>query len=88
MFHRSRTEPAAGQDYPRPPRLQKVSERLRVIFTGETIADTVAGFRVLETAIHRSITSRPAISTSSICARCREARGANSRDTPNTGRLM
>jgi len=54
MFHRSRTEPAAGQesvwDYPRPPRLQKVSERLRVIFTGETIADTVAGFRVLETS--------------------------------------
>jgi uncharacterized protein (DUF427 family) len=54
MFHRSRTEPAAGQesvwDYPRPPRLQKVSERLRVIFIGETIADTVAGFRVLETS--------------------------------------
>jgi uncharacterized protein (DUF427 family) len=54
MFHRSRTEPAAGQesvwDYPRPPRLEKVSERLRVIFTGETIADTVAGFRVLETS--------------------------------------
>jgi len=54
MFHRSRMEPAAGQesvwDYPRPPRLQKVSERLRVIFTGETIADTVAGFRVLETS--------------------------------------
>jgi uncharacterized protein (DUF427 family) len=54
MFHRSRTEPAAGQesvwDYPRPSRLQKVSERLRVIFTGETIADTVAGFRVLETS--------------------------------------
>ena len=54
MFHRSRTEPAAGQesvwDYPRLPRLQKVSERLRVIFTGETIADTVAGFRVLETS--------------------------------------
>lgn len=48
MFHPSRTEPAAGQesvwDYPRPPRLEKVSERLRVIFTGETIADTVAGF--------------------------------------------
>lgn len=54
MFHRSRTEPAAGQesvwDYPRPPRLQNVGERLRVIFTGETIADTVAGFRVLETS--------------------------------------
>jgi len=49
-----RTEPAAGQesvwDYPRPPRLEKVSERLRVIFNGQTIADTDAGYRVLETS--------------------------------------
>ena len=49
-----RAEPAAGQesvwDYPRPPRLEKVSARLRVIFGGETIADTVKGYRVLETS--------------------------------------
>ena len=48
------TKPAVGQesvwDYPRPPRLEKVSERLRVAFNGETIADTVAGYRVLETS--------------------------------------
>jgi uncharacterized protein (DUF427 family) len=37
-------------DYPRPPRLEKSIERLRVIFNGETIADTVAAFRVLETS--------------------------------------
>jgi uncharacterized protein (DUF427 family) len=37
-------------DYPRPPRLEKSGERLRVIFNGETIADTIAGFRVLETS--------------------------------------
>jgi uncharacterized protein (DUF427 family) len=37
-------------DYPRPPRLEKCDERLRVVFNGETIADTMAGFRVLETS--------------------------------------
>ena len=37
-------------DYPRPPRLENSGERLRVIFNGETIADTIAGFRVLETS--------------------------------------
>jgi uncharacterized protein (DUF427 family) len=54
MFHPERIEPAAGQesvwDYPRPPRCEPVSERLRVIFNGQTIADSVAGFRVLETS--------------------------------------
>jgi uncharacterized protein (DUF427 family) len=54
MLRPKRTEPGAGQesvwDYPRPPRLEKVSERLRVIFNGKTIAETVAGYRVLETS--------------------------------------
>ncbi|WP_295854272.1 DUF427 domain-containing protein [Tardiphaga sp.] len=54
MFKPARIEPEPGQesawDYPRPPRLEKVTERLRVIFNGETIADTVAGYRVLETS--------------------------------------
>jgi uncharacterized protein (DUF427 family) len=49
-----RIEPSAGQesvwDYPRPPRLEKVSARLRVVFNGQPIADTVAGYRVLETS--------------------------------------
>ncbi len=49
-----RIEPRPGQesvwDYPRPPRLEKVSEKLRVVFAGETIAETDQGYRVLETS--------------------------------------
>jgi uncharacterized protein (DUF427 family) len=49
-----RIKPGPGQesvwDYPRPPRLEPVGERLRVIFAGETIADTHHGYRVLETS--------------------------------------
>ena len=37
-------------DYPRPPRLEAVTARLRVVFGGVTIADTTRGFRVLETS--------------------------------------
>ncbi len=54
MLRPKRTEPSAGQesvwDYPRPPRLEKVGARLRVIFCGQTIADTTSGYRVLETS--------------------------------------
>ena len=54
MFKPQRIEPKAGQesawDYPRPPRLETVGERLRVVFNGRTIADTRAGYRVLETS--------------------------------------
>lgn len=46
--------PRPGQesawDYPRPPRLEPVTRRLRVVLGGETIADTVRGRRVLETS--------------------------------------
>ena len=49
-----RIEPGPGQesvwDYPRPPRVEPVAERLRVVFAGETIADTERGLRVLETS--------------------------------------
>jgi uncharacterized protein (DUF427 family) len=49
-----RIPPGPGQesvwDYPRPPRLEPVPERLRVVVGGEVLADTVAGVRVLETA--------------------------------------
>ena len=49
-----RIEPGPGQesvwDYPRPPRLEMVSEKLRVIFAGEVIAETTQGCRVLETS--------------------------------------
>ncbi len=36
-------------DYPRPPRLEAVPQRIRIVLGGETIADTSATFRVLET---------------------------------------
>lgn len=37
------------QDYPRPPALEPVSARLRVVLSGTVVAETRAGFRVLET---------------------------------------
>ena len=37
-------------DYPRPPRLERVSQRLRVVLGHRTVADTHDGFRVLETS--------------------------------------
>jgi uncharacterized protein (DUF427 family) len=37
------------QDYPRPPALEPVSERLSVVFGGVEIAATTRGFRVIET---------------------------------------
>lgn len=54
MLEPKRIEPLPGQesvwDYPRPPRLEKVSARLRVVFGGKSVADTAAGYRVLETS--------------------------------------
>jgi uncharacterized protein (DUF427 family) len=37
-------------DYPRPPRLEPVDRRLHIVFGGVTVADTTAGYRVLETS--------------------------------------
>lgn len=37
-------------DYPRPPRLVRVAERVRIVHAGETVADTTAAWRVLETS--------------------------------------
>lgn len=52
MFRR--IEPKPGQesvwDYPRPPRLEPTTKRLRVVFEGLVIADTTAGYRILETS--------------------------------------
>ena len=49
-----RVVPGPGQesvwDYPRPPRVEAVPERLRVVVDGEVLAVTTRGFRVLETA--------------------------------------
>jgi len=47
-------EPGPGQesvwDYPRPPRVEAVDKRIKVIFAGVTIADSEKTLRVLETA--------------------------------------
>lgn len=46
--------PGPGQesvwDYPRPPRVEPVEKRVRVVVGGETIADTTRALRVLETS--------------------------------------
>lgn len=47
-------EPKDGQesvwDYPRPPRLERTDKHLKIIFNGETIAETNNAYRVLETS--------------------------------------
>ncbi len=46
--------PGPGQEsvweYPRPPRMERVSKRIEVVFAGEVIARTRTPFRVLETS--------------------------------------
>jgi uncharacterized protein (DUF427 family) len=37
-------------DYPRPPALERVSKPIRIVFSGQTIAETSAAWRVLETS--------------------------------------
>lgn len=47
-------KPKAGQesvwDYPRPPRLEKTNRHLRVIVSGQVIAETNNAYRILETS--------------------------------------
>ena len=43
-------QPENVWDYPRPPRLEPVRQRIRVVLGGAFIADTMAAFRVLETS--------------------------------------
>ncbi len=54
MFRPKRIEPGPGQesvwDYPRPPRLEPVHERIRVEFGGTIIGDTTRALRMLETS--------------------------------------
>ena len=49
-----RVAPGPGQesvwDYPRPPRVETVPERLKVVVDGRVLAETERGLRVLETA--------------------------------------
>jgi len=42
--------PESVWDYPRPPRVEQTTKRIRVEFAGEVIADTHHGIRVLETS--------------------------------------
>lgn len=53
-MHSQRIEPQPGQesvwDYPRPPLLEPTSQRIRIVFNGETIVDTTQAYRVLETS--------------------------------------
>jgi uncharacterized protein (DUF427 family) len=37
-------------DYPRPPRVEASTRRIRVVLGGETIVDTTAAYRVIETS--------------------------------------
>ncbi len=37
-------------DYPRPPRIEPTARRLAVVIAGHTVAETSAGYRVLETS--------------------------------------
>lgn len=52
--HPTRIEPGPGQesvwDYPRPPRVEAVPERIRVVAGGTDIASSARALRVLETA--------------------------------------
>ena len=54
MNHPERIEPQPGQesvwDYPRPPRLEKSSKQIKVVFSGIAIADSCDTYRVLETS--------------------------------------
>jgi len=54
MFRPQKIEPKPGQesvwDYPRPPRLEVSSKRIKVVFNGVTIADSQQTQRVLETS--------------------------------------
>jgi uncharacterized protein (DUF427 family) len=54
MIHPQRIEPQPGQesvwDYPRPPRLERSPQQIKVIFHGVTIADSCHTYRVLETS--------------------------------------
>lgn len=75
MATRQRETPGPGQesvwDYPRPPRLEAVPRRIEVVFEGQTIADTTAGYRVLETS-HPPVYYLPPADIAIACLRSAE----------------
>jgi uncharacterized protein (DUF427 family) len=54
MNRPQRIEPGPGQesvwDYPRPPRVEPSARRVRIVFNGRVIVDSVRALRVLETS--------------------------------------
>lgn len=54
MIFKEKIKPKPGQesvwDYPRPPRLEKITDSIQIIFNCETIADSSKAYRVLETS--------------------------------------
>jgi uncharacterized protein (DUF427 family) len=42
--------PESVWDYPRPPRLESVAARIRILHAGQTLADTTRALRILETS--------------------------------------
>ena len=42
--------PESVWDYPRPPRLEPATRRVRVVFAGQTVADSLQALRLLETS--------------------------------------
>ena len=53
-MNKNRVKPGPGQesvwDYPRPPKLEDCTQRIRVVVGGTTIADSINAKRVLETS--------------------------------------
>jgi uncharacterized protein (DUF427 family) len=45
----------SASDYPRPPRIEPVEERIRVVVDGVTVADSVRAVRILETNLAPAI---------------------------------
>src|SRR4051812_49332597 len=64
MQRPDRIEPGPGQesvwDYPRPPRLERTTRRIRVVHGGVTVVDSTAAWRVLETSQPPAIYVPPA----------------------------
>ncbi|WP_419192940.1 DUF427 domain-containing protein [Kolteria novifilia] len=54
MSRAERIEPGPGQesvwDYPRPPAMERMSKRVRIVFGGVVLADSTRALRVLETS--------------------------------------
>ncbi|NEO25720.1 MAG: DUF427 domain-containing protein [Kamptonema sp. SIO4C4] len=54
MFRPKRIDPQPGQesvwDYPRPPKVEPSTEKIRVVYNGETLAESDKTYRVLETS--------------------------------------